>query len=114
MEACKKNHCTFLAKLPEDLDDRKKIFHKEAAKIDSMRGDLNFWLNKSQIVTLPSLKITFLWLKRQKSFSNGELIKDAMLISMNNILSKHKTRKRLLKTLKIYNCQMKQSQEDML
>lgn len=87
------NHAEFMKKIISD-EERKLIFDRKKAELQGIK--MKKYLNRFEIVTKASFKISHLLLQRQKPFSDGPIIKEAMLIGMDEILTNHKDKSMIM------------------
>ena len=96
----KEQHADFLSKLSSDESLRKDTYNQMKRKnIDKLRNSLILHMNTSQLATIASLKITELILKKQMPLSSGAIIKEAIIIAMECLLSNHPDKGKLLTTI---------------
>ena len=79
---------------------RKEVFKVKLSQIEEMRQGIKRHLNRSEIITKSSFKIAEIILKKQKPFSDGEMVKECIIAAMGEILDYHKDKNKLMSEIR--------------
>lgn len=93
------NHTNFNTNFPLKSEIRKSKISELKFNLTKQQSLFKKPISQSKKATTASLKITHLLAKRMKPFVDGEIIKEAMLLSAETLFDDHKNKTEIVKAI---------------
>ena len=94
------NHKNFNSEFPVNSELRKHKVKDLKSKLALQQGVFTRPVQQTRNVTIASYKVCYVLAKRKKAFSDGEVIKEAMLNAAESLFDSHKDKSALISSIK--------------